>query len=84
MKNWLRKMLGVQDEMETMRRALTTVDAYHDQQHSTAFEYINHLTDEMIILNKTTKELFKDLQTLADTNKQLTQIILEMNNNDFK
>lgn len=80
MKKWVQKVLGIQalqEEAATLRRALASVDNYHDQQHNTAFRYISQSIDQI-------NDLRKDLEVMSDTNKQLTQIIMEMNNNDFK
>jgi hypothetical protein len=80
MKKWLQKVLGIQalqEEAATLRRALTAVDGYHDQQHNTAFRYISQSIDQI-------NDLRKDFKAMSDSNRQLTQIIMEMHNNDFK
>jgi flagellar hook-associated protein FlgK len=80
MKKWLQRVLGIQalqEEAATLRRALTAIDGYHDQQHSTAFRYISQSIDQI-------NDLRKDFTALSDANRQLTQVIMEMHNNDFK
>jgi hypothetical protein len=80
MKKWLQRVLGIQalqEEAATLRRALTAIDNYHDQQHNTAFRYISQSIDQI-------HDLRTDFTAMSDTNRQLTQIIMEMNSNDFK